>query len=364
MINSIDIKNFETHLNTTFDLHQGVNVLIGESDEGKSGIVRAIKWNARNRPRGDSYRNDQLDPKKKEDKLKATEVGIVYKESGLVVRARDGFPGGVNHYVIDTQEPLRALGTDVPDEVQEVTRMKDVNIQGQHPTEQYFLLADKPGQVAKEFNKVAGLTIMDKASSEINSQVRDCNSEIKVAKKEIDTREGELKESKWLLEAEKFANKLKKFEVKLNKKNKEWETINEAVTLISNIDLKLEKCGRIDEAKKEIKMLIKQNQAIVDKKQEQTAINDLISAMIDIDSKLSAYTDIDKALRTLKTLNLERKKIEKLKKEHKELDYILCMLEKNKTENTEADIALIDAQKEYMKIRREEECPTCGRMGI
>lgn len=364
MIDSITIKNFETHLSTAIDLDPGVNVLVGESDEGKSGIVRAIKWNAQNRPRGDEYRNDQLDPKKKEDKLKITEVGIVYKETGLVVRGRDGFSGGVNHYQINNDEPLRALRTDVPDEVQEVTRMKDVNIQGQHPTEQYFLLADKPGQVAKEFNKVAGLTIMDKAIFEINSQVRNCNSEITVAEKEIKTREGALKESKWLLEAEKFGNKLKKFKVKLNKKNKEWEAINEAVTLISGIDLKLERYDGICKAKKEIKTLIKQKQAIVNKKQEQTTINDLISAMIDVDTELKSVIDTEDALKALNELKTRRKKIDSDLNKIKVINNILTKLDYNDKSLKIAEMEYKKAKKEYDTIREKTECPTCGRMGI
>jgi exonuclease SbcC len=52
MIKSIKIQNFETHIKTHLDLHPGVNVIVGESDEGKSGIIRSIKWNAKKQTAG------------------------------------------------------------------------------------------------------------------------------------------------------------------------------------------------------------------------------------------------------------------------------------------------------------------------
>lgn len=363
MIDSLTGKFFETHLDTYIEFCEGVNVLIGESDEGKSGIVRMIKWNSRNRPQGESYRNDQLDPKKKEDKLKIVEVGTNYKDSGLVVRARDGFPGGVNHYQIDDGEPLRALRTDVPDEVQDVTRMKDVNIQGQHPSEQYFLLADKPGQVAKEFNKVAGLTIMDKASSDINSQVRNCNAEITVAKKEIETREKELKNSEWLLDAEKFANKLKKFEITLNKKHSEWNEINLLVLSLSKIDIELSEYKGLDDAKKELKSLEKQKQEIEDKKYNQSSIESTVSALIDVDSSLKSVRDTEKALNVLKELKTLKSNIDSNLKKIENIEDFLAKLDYNEKAIKIAEMEYKNAKKEYDTIREKIECPTCGRKG-
>ena len=95
MIKSITLKNFETHIDTHIDLHPGVCVFSGESDEGKSGIVRSIEWNAANRPQGDAYRNDQLGPKK--DKKVICSSTINYHKDGIVARERDNVSQGINH---------------------------------------------------------------------------------------------------------------------------------------------------------------------------------------------------------------------------------------------------------------------------
>ncbi len=364
MIKSIKTQNFETHLDMEIDLHPGVNTFVGESDEGKSGIIRQLKWNAQNRPMGDGFRNDQLDPKKKEDKLKATVVGVDYKDAGFVVRARDGFAGGVNHYQIDDTEPLRALRTDVPDEVKDITRMKSVNIQGQHPTEQYFLLADKPGQVAKEFNKVAGLTVMDAAIKDINSQVRTCNIAISMTEKDIKACVAEIEDSEWVDKAEKFAKKLEGFQKKLIKKETEKETISQAVSLIEGIDTKLQTYDGISAAKIALGVLETQKKAINDKKRSTNQLSELILAMKTVDSKLSTYTDIDKALKMLKSLDLLDDKMHKVDMDLDAVTSLLVRLADNEKALTASEIDLKETQKEYDIIRTEQNCPTCGRKGI
>jgi exonuclease SbcC len=364
MINSISIRNFETHLKTDFDLHPGVNVIVGDSDNGKSGIIRAVKWNAKNRPQGDSYRNDQLDPKDKEDKLKETLVGINYKDSGLIVRSRDGFPGGVNHYVIDNDEPLRALRTDVPQEVKDITKMNSVNIQGQHPTEQYFLLADKPGQVAKEFNKVAGLTIMDKTKADINSQVRECNSYINISKKEIEERENIVKSMEWVPKAEKFANDLMEFKSKLTAKDEERQNLNNIIEHIERIDKVLsEKYVGIEGAIVQINILSQKKKEISDNEYVINQILSLISSIKSINTALSSITDTDKAQNVLNALKNESDDINKKLEMIKKINSKVFSLEK-----LELDIDF--AKKEYNTIlqesnllREKEECPVCGRKG-
>lgn len=363
MLDSLTIKNFETHLNTKIDLHSGVNTIIGDSDEGKSGIVRAIRWNAANRPQGDDYRNDKLDPKKKEDKLKKTEVGIAYKDSGLVIRARDGVPSGINHYTINNEEPLRALRTDVPNEVQEVTRMKTVNIQGQHPSEQYFLLVDKPGQVAKQFNKVAGLTIMDKAISDINSQVRSCNHRISTAKEEIENKEKEVRELDWVPKAEKFFKKLKNFKDNLLLKKQELDSTKEQINLAESIDKKLQKWQGTKKALKALSELEKEQQTILDQKNKLYDLSETISNIKLLDSELSNTTDTTEALRTLKMLKIKKQRIKDKKTKIKTIRQLIKQFKELEGALTIAEKEYKSYQEKFQIMKKETICPTCGRTG-
>ena len=148
MIKKLHIKGFQSWKNLSVDLSPGINVFVGESDQGKSAIIRALRWLLFNRPTGDAFRN--FDLKKKE----LVSVGAEFAPGGWVTRRKNST---VNEYVLGQGAEvvvLKALRSDIPAEVQELTRIPGTNIQAQH--EQYFLLDQSPGQVAKEFNKVAG----------------------------------------------------------------------------------------------------------------------------------------------------------------------------------------------------------------
>jgi hypothetical protein len=215
------------------------------------------------------------------------------------------------------------------------------------------------------FNKVAGLTVMDKATADINSQVRTCNTEIKITKKDIDVRQEEIEDTEWVDVAEKLAHRLGVFKIFSEKKKEEYNRLHDKIIHVEEIEEILARYyDGLDDASEVLSALKKEKQAIDDKKHSINQLSDLIAAMKSVDSQLSAYTDIDQAIKMLKTLGLERDDIQKADYRVKEISVHLSKLDQNQKEETEATIALIDAQAEYMKIRREQECPTCGRKGI
>ena len=50
MIKSIHLRNFQRHKKLDIDLSEGVNVIVGPSDIGKTAILRALYWLRFNRP--------------------------------------------------------------------------------------------------------------------------------------------------------------------------------------------------------------------------------------------------------------------------------------------------------------------------
>lgn len=361
MINSIVTKYFETHLDTFIEFHPGVNTLVGESDEGKSGIVRQIKWNAKNRPTGDSYRNDKLNPNKKSDKKKRTSVSIDYESSGVIMRERDA--GSINHYRINDQEPLRALRTDVPDEVQELTKIKDVNIQGQHPTEQYFLLADKPGQVAKRFNEVAGLTIMDDALKAINSKVRTCNAEINVAKEEIKEKKKELKDTEWIIDAEKLIKKLNKFGTEIVKKHSELLSIQKILEDVDKVNESLVSFKDVEKAKEMLNSLNTRTQDMNRRKESISEVSSLLNNIKNVSLALNECIDTDKVLNALKTLKKRKEKIDTDSKKIHNINNLLHKIAIHEEQCEIADDYYKKTKKVYDNLREKTECPVCGRSG-
>ena len=91
MITKIEIKNFQSHKNTVLEFDKGVNVICGESDNGKSAVIRAIRWVVENYPQG----TDKINSNWNEDFKEPLSVKL-YTEKGYVERIRDKKRNGYN----------------------------------------------------------------------------------------------------------------------------------------------------------------------------------------------------------------------------------------------------------------------------
>ena len=169
MIEQINLTNFQGHQDSEFKLHPGINVITGDSDSGKSSVIRALYWAIKNRPTGgaDVYRNRHADPK---DIISVTLLlhnytpgeGYSPDYTALVTRYRRGLENGYDVM----GDILKAIRTDVPAEVISLLNISDHNIQPQHDS--YFLLADSPGDVSRQLNDVCGLVIIDNCLATAN----------------------------------------------------------------------------------------------------------------------------------------------------------------------------------------------------
>lgn len=355
MIKKVKIQNFESWKDAEIEFHPGINVLVGESDQGKSGIIRALKWNFRNSPQGFSYRSDFL-----EDKNKLTLVESTLDSNDIICRQRN--LNGINEYRLN-DNPLVALRTDVPDEIFEVSKISEINIQEQHPTEQYFLLAERPGYVAKEFNKVSGLSIMDDALTEINSQVRSTNSEIKIIEKEIKTKKELIQENQWIEKAVKFTTKLQKLDEEINSLE---NLLNEIIPLLINLEeteKKIQKYKQVPKALKELKKYFSIENEIQSLKEEQETLLELILRAKKTSLRLKTTQSIKKALKELKSLEKHVQKI----KTNEQLYIQLTSILKSLDQNQEKEKLLTQEIQKYEKVfhnkLKTEKCPICGRIG-
>jgi predicted ATP-dependent endonuclease of OLD family len=355
MIKKIKIQNFESWKDIEIELHPGINVLIGESDYGKSGIIRALRWNFRNRPQGFSYRSDFL-----EDKNELTLVESTLDSNDIICRQRN--LNGINEYRLNGN-PLVALRTDVPDEISEVSKISEINIQGQHPSEQYFLLSERPGYVAKEFNKISGLSIMDDALTEINSQVRSTNAEIKVIEKEIQNNKELIKKNKWIKKAVKFVEKLKKLEEEIiSLENLAGEIIPLLINLEKTED-KIQKYEKIPQALKELKTYFTLETEIEQTQKEHDTLFELIFRAKKTFLHLKTTQSIDNALIALKSLEKCSKEIETQEQIYIQLTSILKSLDQNQEKEKALDEEIQKYEKIFHDKLKTEKCPICGRIG-
>ena len=175
MIKSITLQNFQSHKDSTIEFSPGFNVIVGPSDHGKSSIIRAIDWARSNRPRGDSFiRSGQ----------ESSEV-IIENNTGKVLRNRDTKSTGYYKlYIGGKAQKFSVLGNDVPDGVDEILNLTDINIQLQLDT--HYLILNTPGQTAKYLNSITKLDKLTDALDSLKRKLNDNNSRIQEAQSKID----------------------------------------------------------------------------------------------------------------------------------------------------------------------------------
>ena len=267
MLKSLKIENCMCHKKSTIKFHKGVNMFVGLSEHGKSAIFNSLYKVMTNRPLGDEWRSWWGGDSK--IKLKLDNGTVVYEKS-----KETNEKGQYTLITEDKETPFDAVGTTVPQDIIDVLRIdRKVNIQKQlERGVPIFLISESPGDVAKFFNKVAGLYKIDetRAAGKVD---------LKSTEQKYNTIEATIKEKK---------KDLKKYE---------------------SVDSLLVKIERAEKIEKTIKENKTKEHAIINYLND---IDNLEYLIKEKENKLKTEEKIDKALKIqkeIKKIDLKRKDI-------------------------------------------------------
>lgn len=282
MITKIEIKNFQSHKHSVIDLSNGVNVIVGTSDSGKSAIIRALRWLIYGRPRGDAFRSHWGGD---------TSVKITLSNGNTIERIKTNT---TNIYIINEEKKLKAVGNDVPEEVLSLLQMEEINLQKQ--IDQPYLLSNTPGEVAAHFNRMADL-------SKIDTSLQYVNSELRKNKQEIQRLETNAKEHRtlyqsfdWLEEAEKQVEVLKQYYTFIEEKEAAEKNIYKIITSIEDTDTRINRFSAILDAEtilNDISILIEKETGL---KTLKIDLEDIIEEEKSLTKKISTDTKYLEAL--------------------------------------------------------------------
>jgi len=256
-------------------------------------------------------------------------------------------------------EPFKALRSDVPDEVSLVTKMGDVNIQSQF--DKFFMLNDTPGEVAKKFNKLLDLEIIDTTQGNINSKIREVETTIKVHKRTIAELEMELEGYDFLDKIESLINEVDTLSTKLYEIEKEHKDL---VHIVDEIDLAREKIN-VFKQKAKAEKDIKEALLIVE---EYKSISSEIEALITIKRDIEQNEYDIEMLGGISIHESEIKECKKLALEIKEIDFERVKLIKLCTDIERMEKTRDMASKKAVSMEKERNallksqgiCPLCG----
>jgi DNA repair exonuclease SbcCD ATPase subunit len=244
MIKSLEILNFQSHEKTKLNFHDGVNVIVGRSDSGKTAIIRALRWASRNKPSGDSIRSNWGG---------VTNV-IIKTEEGIIRRIKDKKDTYELNLHKQSDLVFHAFGTTVPEEIVTFLNLNEINIQYQLDT--HFLLSKTSGEVAQYFNKVAKLDIIDKTTDNINKAIRDLKSDIKYKENDIKSKEEKLKEFDYLDKMEAEIEVLENIDNHLTSVKNKYRKLQELRTSIKVTETKIARTSQRLKMEKEVNVLL------------------------------------------------------------------------------------------------------------
>jgi len=223
MITAIKIQNFQSHEETTLDFSPGVNIIVGQTDSGKTSIIRAIRWLIWNRPSGSAIRSTWGGK---------TSVRLETDEA-IILRSK----GKTDKYSLRNvgQKPLvfKAFGASVPEEVRSSLNINEINLQQQHDNS--FLLSKSAGEVAQHFNKVARLDKIDLSIQNINRWIRELEHTIKYKTDEIESKKEEIESFAYLDTFETEIEVLESLQIQFLNKFKREKKLRSVLTNIQEV---------------------------------------------------------------------------------------------------------------------------------
>lgn len=172
MINSVRLKDFQSHKDSTFEFIPGVNVITGVSGVGKSSIIRALNYLFTNKkPNGVEYK------RRPDAKGFEIEVDIDGHKIHRIKSTK------ANEYRIDG-EVYKDIGITVPDKVFELSNIKSIkvgtdefNVQLAKQFDPHFLMFLPDSAKVKFLNRLSGSHILDIALKETNRDLLELEKE-------------------------------------------------------------------------------------------------------------------------------------------------------------------------------------------
>lgn len=218
------------------DFADGVNVIMGSSNQGKSAMFRALYWVKNNRPLGvDTLASHWIVNDK--GNLTGEMSAVVVNDRGAVERRRTK---DENQYIVDG-EVLNVVKTDVPEQVSSLLKLSDTNVQKQ--LDAPFLLSQTSGETAKYFNSIVNLDVIDRVLSKAESRRRSLRSTIESTESEIVNLEGRVQSFSWVEEADALMEEYSGLQSESESLDAELSSIQSSIDGYRSVDDKVRKLG-------------------------------------------------------------------------------------------------------------------------
>ena len=188
----LELNNFQKHSHLKLEFSDKLNVLYGDTDAGKSCIIRALKWIFFNEPKGDIIRKEGT---------KKTSAKVTLDNGVIVEKIKSN---SINAYILykDGEEKrFDAVGKTIPDEIKKALQVTTINVDNEEVilniADQIslpFLIGKSATFRSKLFNKLTGSDIIDKVFQSLNKDILKIGRETKLETEHLKEQQKSLEE--------------------------------------------------------------------------------------------------------------------------------------------------------------------------
>lgn len=213
MISKITLT-FQRHVKRTFRLKR-VTTFTGDTDSGKSTVLRAIRWACLNQFDGPA---DSFIPWGKSfAKVK------VYVDGKRIIRHK----GNTNYYKLG-EEDYRSFGAGkVPDAIAKHLKLFPANFQSQ--LDSHFWFSNTGGSISRELNQIVNLTSIDDAHSYLAQELRRTKAELTVSKNRVKAARERINDHLWVEGADRGLRKLETMAAQNARKSTKTARLRDAI---------------------------------------------------------------------------------------------------------------------------------------
>jgi len=284
-ITKIVMENFQSHAYTELDFKDGFNILVGESGQGKTSVLRAFNWVYDNKPSGKGLIRRGADYAK---------VSVYLSNGYVITRFAEAKKGGKNGYeIVDPSTgSIEFHNTKILPEVQKLLGYnqlvidKDLqfNLNFMKQGTGWFMIGDNypATQKAKILGSIYGVQYADSVVREFDSEERKVNDTIKKSNEEL---------------------------IKIGEKMGEYDYLQNLEQVIKEAEILLKEVEFLEERKSNIAQLVqkrKQHQAVIEENQRTL-------------HSLQELPHIKEQLLKVRQQELHRNQLEKTINSHKEI---------------------------------------------
>lgn len=318
-------------------------MIVGDPQNGKTAILRALDLLRTNRPSGFRYHSHFAEGPATIVKVEVPEGSVAFSKVGTTA----------SYSVVEngTESKFPTAGTSVPDKVTELLNLQDLNVQGQ--LDPHFLIADSPADIAREINRITNIDLVDKWTAALNRKKHTSTVLIGQASRKVTELSDKLKSLEGLEDAAPILKEAESKQRESDNKKSEWNSIRLLANELEDVELSVAMLEKVVTAES---FLIKTEgniQKVLAKKSTLGTIQLFCDGEVKIEGLTKSTAGVEELIHKIE------EGIEKVNSIHSQLRQLEAFIQLDQ-EATRAEKEVEGIKQEYISlVEKLGKCPFC-----